>query len=71
MKREKARNRKVRARDKLREAAEAGDAQACKKIKAIKKYDRERVEKRYLKLKAKKSKTRKRKRAKEKVSREK
>ena len=68
MKREKARNRKVRARNKLRKAAEAGDAEACKKIKAIKKYDRERAEKRYLKLKAKNVKTRKRKRAKQKVS---
>ena len=54
LKREKARLRKERSREKMRNAARAGDPEACRKIKKIKIADRKRVAKYYeLKRKSK------------------
>ena len=45
LKRENARLRKERSREKMRNAARAGDPEACRKIKKIKKVDTKRVAK--------------------------
>ena len=47
MKRKKARLRKERSREKMRNAAREGDRKACREVKKIKKADRERVAKYY------------------------